>query len=810
MKKLNIFILQSRLVTLLFTVFWILVQPAFAAIEQQEIKDLEFKEALVLNAFRVISETTDTNIIVTTKAGIQKVTVFLRDTDVSTAIDSICRATGLWYRLNEETGVYLIMTAEEYRNDIVVFREDYSEVFTLKFQNVTATGRIIQDLYEDRVEFSETIDEDPFELFDIESLSDGSSSSNRSNSGLNRRENRRRDRNGSFNNNNSSRRGGRGLNNRTEDFFGKKDLSPNQLSNLDSLRDNSQVSQQDLSGVVQQKQARIFLSANHLHNQILVRTSDRKALDDIGNLIRELDKPVPQVLLEMKILDVTIGDQFRSVMDLSHTSGNALGPKSNQPRNPLLPSLIQGAAGGPKTSLGLGNFPLDGGSTALFQLMSNNILARLQLLENDNRVKVLATPMLLASNNTPARLFIGEERVLTTGFDSDVLATDGGGGVITLTTETTTRDIGNTLVIVPSVNSDRTVTLRIQQDTSNVIPGGTLIPVSGDGGTFEEVAIDTVNTANVQATVIAKNNLTVAIGGMIRTTSSDREERVPLLSAIPVLGHLFRSDIRDHARTELVLLITPHIFFTPEEAQQKTQEIIDGQVKKSKALSTYVHTGKTEADRPDLERPRLGGWADTDEMKRHRNKSQPIDLTVPNNKLQSKSDFQLGERIIKKNDVPIGDHRTSDSFHAKNIYPKDESTKQKTAPSKKEPNNSTYSFIELTRFAVSAVSNPGITPPEGIEPDLRLQYGKASKLFSNDSVYTEVVGSWKGHGYHVTAIMLRNRGLSDVAVDEGQFRGDWRAITMDTETLMAEGESGDSGLAYLISFGSFNEAIRGN
>ena len=158
----------SRLLSLLLSLILVVspVSTSLAEIVNDDlsISDLEFKEATVQDAFRIISETTDVNIVVTSEAGKKIVSVYLKDTTVKKAIDSICRTTGLWYRFNEKTDTYIVMTTDEYRKDIIVFREDIIEVFTLRFQNVTAAARIIQDIYLNRIQYSQTIDIDPFQL----------------------------------------------------------------------------------------------------------------------------------------------------------------------------------------------------------------------------------------------------------------------------------------------------------------------------------------------------------------------------------------------------------------------------------------------------------------------------------------------------------------------------------------------------------------------------------------------------------------------------------------------------------------------
>lgn len=779
----------SRLLSLLLSLILVVspVSTSLAEIVNDDlsISDLEFKEATVQDAFRIISETTDVNIVVTSEAGKKIVSVYLKDTTVKKAIDSICRTTGLWYRFNEKTDTYIVMTTDEYRKDIIVFREDIIEVFTLRFQNVTAAARIIQDIYLNRIQYSQTIDIDPFQLrggfggsggglgggqfgggqfgggfgggqlggggFGGSQFGGGGFGGGRLSGG--RGINRRATGSGSSRGRGSFRSGGvgggfggSGFSEGNLDLDESANLSPERLAALDRLRGGGgRISEEDVSGLVQRDKAIIYLSTNHLHNQLLVRTTDKEAMEHIRQLIQDLDKPVPQVLLEMKILDVTIGDSFRSVLDLSYSSETtSVGPPTIQPRNPLSPAT---PGNGPDVSLGLGNFLLAPGNTGVFQVMSNQILSRLQLLETEDKVNILATPMLLASNNTPARLFIGEERVLVTGVNSDVLATQGGGGVVTVTPETETRDIGNTLLIIPSVNSDRTVTLRIQQDSSSVSPNSGRVPVSGSSGVLSEVAVDTVDTANIQATVIASDGLTVAVGGMIRTTSSDSEERVPVLSSIPVLGQLFRRDIRDFRRSELVLLITPHVFKTPEEAQGNTEDRVDDLVQKPNALDQYLKSRQTIPDRPDQERPR---WP----------------------AMQFLRDLDEEEPVAKR--------------------------------------DTTQDFISLTRFAVQAMENPGLKPPEGIQPVENFALGVTPGMFEAESVSTEIVKVWKGFGYRVLAVRLQNQGNEQWVLDQSQFTGEWSAVTLGSKVLAPRGQSGDSALSYLIISDSFEIARQEN
>ena len=230
---------------------------------------------------------------------------------------------------------------------------------------------------------------------------------------------------------------------------------------------------------------------------------------------------------------------------------------------------------GVKNVLGLGNFPLDGDSTFVYQFMNDKIRARIQLLQENNKINTLSSPILLATNNKPARVFVGTEQVITTGFNAVV----GVGNAIAVGAPaiipvTEIRNIGNTLQIVPKINADKTVTLLIQQDSSSLRRGSSSIPVPVGNGVVS-LNVDSVQTSNMQGTVVAKDGLTIAIGGLIDHSESESEQKVPLLGDIPIIGELFKRKVTDKSKRELILLVTPHIITAPSEAENVTRNAME-------------------------------------------------------------------------------------------------------------------------------------------------------------------------------------------------------------------------------------------
>jgi len=110
--------------------------------------------------------------------------------------------------------------------------------------------------------------------------------------------------------------------------------------------------------------------------------------------------------------------------------------------------------------------------------------------------------------------------------------------------------------------------LDLEQESSTLNPGGGTVPVTDGTGNVVNLSIDTINTSRLRGIVAAQNGLTVAVGGLIRSTVSNNERKVPFLGDVPVLGAAFRSTIEQEEETEMVLLITPRILNTPSSSQE--------------------------------------------------------------------------------------------------------------------------------------------------------------------------------------------------------------------------------------------------
>ncbi len=734
-------ILPAALVILGFAVVHFPVASVFAAPDgevvpggEMVIGEIEFKNAKILDAIRIISEMSGENIVATDKAGKKLVTLFVRNLGVADIIDSMCRISGLWYRHNSETGVYILMTTEEYEDDIVVFKNEITKKFQLKYLNVGIAARTIYDLYgKERVRLEGLANElfgsdyrvkDTYRDFgeDFRILDDDRTKSDDDDDSD---EGDRRD----------------GKDDSKTDFTKEElELTPTQIK---ELGESLVVSETQVREVDQHTEALIYVSINRLHNMLFVRTSDEKAMQEIERIIADSDLQVPEVLLEMKVLEVQLTDQFQSAFDISNIGGTRqTGPDDGGAANPM--NITANSVG--SVLLGTGSGKMVDNSTLVFQALSGNVRARLQLLEEEGNISSLATPMLLAANNHPAKLFIGEETVITKGFSTRAIKVLNSGSGTTYVSGyypvpiTRVEEVGNTLTILPSINADRSVVLRIIHENSSVELNGGRIPLF-TGSRTEYVSIDTINVSTLRGTALAQDGMTIAVGGMMRTSKNKKESKVPLLGDIPLVGFFFKNQSEVETKTETILLITPHVLSAPAQGEVVTRHRVGELADHAGGLNAYFES--LDASRSAMEQ---------DYMARAMEKDAPLAASV----------IETSAREM--------------------------------------------SFVELTRTAVKQVRKPYLfRKPEGRIIPIQLRDSGDVKLFNNPYLVCRASGSWTD-GYHfVTAVRVENHSPYRIELDLNGLYGEWEAATLEQNMLNPEDSEGDFTYIYLISKEKFSK-----
>jgi general secretion pathway protein D len=178
----------------------------------------------------------------------------------------------------------------------------------------------------------------------------------------------------------------------------------------------------------------------------------------------------------------------------------------------------------------------------------------------DSRVKVLSSPTILATDGQPARIQVGTEEPIATGTVTSPVSTG-----VTSSTTIQYRNTGRILTIIPQVNAQGLVHLQVKTEVSQ----------RGASVTVGQDSFPSFDTRDVETTAVVQDGETLAIGGIITERVNRNRLGIPFLMDIPVFGRFFGTTRDDVRRTELIMLITPHVIRSREEARTVTEEFKD-------------------------------------------------------------------------------------------------------------------------------------------------------------------------------------------------------------------------------------------
>ncbi len=358
------------------------------------------------------------------------------------------------------------------------------------------------------------------------------------------------------------------------------------LSRAEALRDfaaglareQRQVTDSDEAAKIGRLSANTKILSDQRTNSLLLmgRRSDIAALEEI---IDQLDIMLGQVLIEAVIVEINLGKTHESGIDWLQRTMLAYNETQAGPGGGITvrdPAIAFGGGSRPgslgnmveaREGLLAGQPPVGtGGLSYYLTFFDLNLDAIIRLAATSSDARILSTPVILTTDNTEAKIIVGESRPIVT---STATSTVGDRQVSSYQY----RDIGIDLTVTPRINPQRFVVMDISQSADNVSR-----PVLIDGN---EVPI--ITRREMSASIAVRSRSTIVLGGLISTDQSASEAKVPLLGDIPVLGRLFRYEEKKEFRTELLVLITPYVMMTPEEARME-----------SARLHRHSHSSRTE------------------------------------------------------------------------------------------------------------------------------------------------------------------------------------------------------------------------
>lgn len=284
----------------------------------------------------------------------------------------------------------------------------------------------------------------------------------------------------------------------------------------------------------------IRIVADEATNTLLIQ-APRRAYRRIEQALRQIDVAPAQVLIEATIVEVSLTDKLQYGLQWYFTNG--LGGRLEGKTG--TGSLVRGATSALAAVVPGFNYTITDGS--------GNIRAVLSALASETGLKVVSSPSLLALDNQPAEIRVGNQQPVR----SATTTTDGGN----VTESITYKDTGVLLRVVPRINAGGVVTLDIVQEVTDV---GAIDTATGQRSFLQR---------SLQSRIAIPSGQTAVLGGLIKDNSSNSKNGLPLLSDIPGLGALFGATEKSLDRTELLVVLTPRVLDNGQQLIDVSDEI---------------------------------------------------------------------------------------------------------------------------------------------------------------------------------------------------------------------------------------------
>jgi TonB family protein len=262
-------------------------------------------------------------------------------------------------------------------------------------------------------------------------------------------------------------------------------------------------------------------------NKIFVTDYPDK-LAQIAKIVLEFDEKTPQVLIDAQILEIKPSDTLEMGVDWDFWIQKYFEIRTSLPISELNRMVVGTVQAGTPTAPGQNKAVLD-------------------ILRTIGEVNVLSSPRVIALNNQEAKIHVGVRDAYITSTTSQ-----GGTGTTVVSQAVNFVDTGIQLSVTPSINRDGFVTMNIKPEISD----STRVDITSEG---QVTQVPIVSTSEAGTTVMVKDGVTIIIGGLRKDKREKTVRKIPLLGDIPGLGFLLRSTSDSVTKTDLVILLTPHI-----------------------------------------------------------------------------------------------------------------------------------------------------------------------------------------------------------------------------------------------------------
>jgi len=281
---------------------------------------------------------------------------------------------------------------------------------------------------------------------------------------------------------------------------------------------------------------------------LMGRKTDIEALKQV---IASLDVMLAQVLLEAVILDIQLGDNSSSGVNWLYT--NLKGSTTNawgvgfSKENLVSASELTGGT----------NNIINNAFGAVAKFPQINMTAIIQLTKSTTDAKLLSTPVIVTTDNTEAKITSGRQiPIERTTYSSS--------GQNTTSAGVEYKDVDLSLVITPHINPQNFVLMEIEYSASEIV---------GSAQEVDPSKPPAISKRTMNASIAVDDKSTVVLGGLVNTRKSNSASKIPLLGDIPLVGRLFSTRGKEDSRSEIVVLITPYVLMTTDDANRATRRV---------------------------------------------------------------------------------------------------------------------------------------------------------------------------------------------------------------------------------------------
>lgn len=296
------------------------------------------------------------------------------------------------------------------------------------------------------------------------------------------------------------------------------------------------------------------ITADERSNQLMVRVFPGRK-DEVEKIIRHLDEPTKEVLIEARILQVIFKPSYDAGIDWKIASSDKANP------NVQFKNLYMN---GPLSSAASDNLSNTFGQIAVGNIDADQFAVNIRAMQQVSDTKLLSNPKIMAVNNQESRIHIGD----TVPY---IISTVSGTGDNAITSEDVRFiDVGLKLNVTPVINDDGMITMRLRPEISSVVD-----KITSQGG-----GIPQVNKTEVETTLIVEDGTTIIMAGLRKDDKVHTKKGLPILMDIPYLDKFFSREADSISSSEIVIFITPHILTGKENYKAP-----DGTIKPSKAYN---------------------------------------------------------------------------------------------------------------------------------------------------------------------------------------------------------------------------------